>query len=133
MATRSSYLFIEEEDNEQTKIVSVYFHYDGYPKGHALKFCDWVKDGKIVDGFIDKNLLQFNGIGCLAAQFVNKFKDGVGGVYLQSVDSFGKGGEDYLYKIIVKNNNEIEFVASDFVEDNEIFRGSPNEFVEKFG
>jgi hypothetical protein len=133
MATRSSYLFIEQNEDDVKNIVSVYFHYDGYPKGHPLKFCDWIKDGEIVDGFGDKNGLQFNGIGCLAAQFVNKFKDGVGGVYLQSVDSFGQGGEDYLYKVIVKNDNEIEFVASDFEEGNEIFRGTPNEFVEKFG
>ena len=135
MGTRSTYRFIEQYKNEQNKIESnaialVYFQYDGYPSGHPSETAEWLASGKVVHGYGMTDTLQFNGAGCLIAQFIAKYKAGVGGVYVNRLDSRGQSWEDYLYDVIVKEDNTIEFVCYENNETpTEIFRGSPAEFV----
>jgi hypothetical protein len=140
MGTRSTYRIIEENNVgkkvkkiKQEPLCLIYFQYDGYPSGHPSETAEWLASGKVVNGYGASEELQFNGAGCLAAQMVAKFKDGVGGVYIQSLSSRGESWEDYLYDIIVKENYTIEFVA--YENDKtpiEIFRGTPSEFVAKY-
>jgi hypothetical protein len=130
MATRSSFLFSELNDGDIKKVCNVYIHYDGYPKGNALKFCEWVKDYKMVNGLSVNSDFEINGVGCLAAQFTKKFKEKAGGVYITSPSDWGNLGETYLYDVIVTDEEKIEFVA--YSDEQELFRGSPEEFLEKF-
>ncbi len=140
MGTRSTYRIIEENNVgkkvkkiKQSELCLIYFQYDGYPSGHPSETAEWLASGKVVNGYGLNDQLQFNGAGCLAAQMIAKFKEGVGGIYIHSLASRGNNWEDYLYDIIVKENNTIEFVAYENGETpTEIFRGTPSEFVAKF-
>ena len=88
MGTRSLTTFIETyKDNKgkekKEKIVTMYRQYDGYPTGHGIELAEFLASGKMVNGFgLGVDHLQFNGMGCLSAQVVSHFKDGVGGFYL---------------------------------------------------
>jgi hypothetical protein len=139
MGTRSTYRIIEQYKNEDSSIennelVLVYLQYDGYPTGHPLATAEWLLTGVVVNGFgLNEDKLIFNGAGCLAAQFIDRMKDGVGGTYINSLSSRGESGEDYLYDIIVKEDRSIEYVCYNN-DDNktEEFRGTPSEFVKKY-
>ena len=102
MGTRSTYRIIEQYKNEDSSIennelVLVYVQYDGYPTGHPITTAEWLSTGVVVNGFgLNQDKLIFNGAGCLAAQFIDKMKDGVGGTYINSLSSRGECGEDYL-------------------------------------
>ena len=141
MGTRSTYRIIEESSTgkkvkktKQDEICLIYRQFDGYPEGHPLETAEWLVSGRVVNGIgsNDTNLV-FNGAGCLAAQLVAKYKTEPGGTYIQSLKSRGQSWEDYLYDIIVKEDNSIEYVCyeNDTIP-NEIFRGTPNQFIEKF-
>lgn len=139
MGTRSTYRFIEQykddrNDTNENHLALVYFQYDGYPSGHPSETAEWLVSGEVVNGFgIGVEKLQFNGAGCLVAQFISKYKNGVGGVYVNSLDSRGKCWEDYLYDVIVKLDNSIEYVCYENDETpREIFRGSPKDFLTKY-
>ncbi len=138
MGTRSTYRIIEEykdEDNsiKESNLVLIYRQYDGYPTGHPLETAEWLASGKLVNGYGNTDTLQFNGGGCLAAQLIAKYKDGVGGTYIHNLESRGKSWEDYLYDIIIKIDNTIEYVCYENDEEPiEIFRGSPSKFVSKY-
>jgi hypothetical protein len=138
MGTRASYKFREKSskggyDNE---VCNVYFQYDGYPKGHPLDACKWMKRGKVVNGYNTTKSLIFNGVGCLTARFIDKFKKGVGNVYINPLKDWGECSEDYLYEVIVTDYKTIEFVAyrMDYTINKfvEFFRGSPKEYFKKY-
>jgi hypothetical protein len=60
-------------------------HSDGCPEGLGVEVRDFVVGKCIVNGISsrhDESKIA-NGAGCLAAQLVAHFKDGVGGVYIQ--------------------------------------------------
>lgn len=144
MGTRSTYRIIEKYRDEKGKTVTepltlVYFQYDGYPSGHPMETAEWLATAKVVNGFSmptenEEPPLVFNGAGCLAAQFIAKYKNGVGGVYIHTLSSRGKSWEDYLYDIIVDaDTKEIEYVC--YENDggrSPKFRGKPEDFVKHF-
>jgi hypothetical protein len=135
MGTRSTYRIIRQYKEEKTDICLVYFQYDGYPQGHPLTTAEWLSKANIVNGFglVDKDQVVFNGASCMAAQFVAKYKDGVGGVYIYPLSSRGNCGEDYMYDIVINEElRTIEYVCYNGYDDNEEFRGTPEEFVEKY-
>jgi hypothetical protein len=137
MGTRSTYRIIEQyTDDDKKKVVNqeiclMYRQFDGYPSGHPLETAEWLASGQVVNGYgVNVDTLLFNGAGCLAAQLVAKYKEGVGGTYLQPLNSRGNSWEDYLYDIIVKEDKSIEFVCyENGKRKKEIFRGSPSDFV----
>lgn len=151
MGTRSSYRVIERyyDTNKQKKLeqklINVYHQYDGYPDGHPLDTFKWLSKSIVVNGIgsivdengerpINENDIVFNGASCLAAQLIAKQKDGVGGVYVKPISSFGKCWENYLYDIIVDfNTKEITIKAyHNGKRKTVIFEGTPVEYVEKF-
>lgn len=140
MGTRSTYRVIQEittgkkvKKLKQEPLCLIYLQYDGYPSGHPCETAEWLASGKVVNGFGMTEELQFNGAGCLAAQLIAKYKQGVGGTYLHALGERGKCWEDYLYDIIVKEDYTIEYVAyENDVVPTEIFRGTPSEFVAKY-
>jgi hypothetical protein len=140
MGTRSTYRIIEQytDDNNNVKnqdLVLVYRQYDGYPEGHPIDTARWLESGKLVNGIgANETQLVFNGAGCLAAQLIAKFKDGAGGTYIHPMSHRGKCWEDYLYDIIIKTDNTIEYVCYENYgkRPKELFRGTPEQFIEKY-
>jgi hypothetical protein len=150
MGTRSTYRVIEEWTDDrpeakvkkgQNKLVLLYAQFDGYPEGHPMDTAEWLASGRVVNGFSpSEEGLKFNGAGCLAAQLVAKFKDGVGGYYIHPMSHRGTCWENYTYDIIVKEDNTIEYIAYEVgggfngkkPRFKKIFQGSPFEFIVKF-
>jgi hypothetical protein len=145
MGTRSTYRVIQQWTDRDTarikrqNLVLLYAQYDGYPDGHPLDTARWLASGKVVNGFgVMQQPLLFNGAGCLAAQLIAKYKDGVGGHYIYPMNHRGNCGEDYIYDIIVKDDREIEYIAyqwdlkNDKVAFKKIFQGTPEDFILKF-
>lgn len=132
MGTRSTYLVTKKYGDKTMPVILFYHQFDGYPDGHPKEVAEWLSKGVVVNGLGSKQpLLVFNGCGCLAAQFVAKFKEHAGGQYLYTIDSRGNCGEDYLYEIIVDDEKfTIEFVACNS-DGTEFYRGTPGGFVEK--
>ena len=140
MGTRSTYRIIEQYKDDNNKVtneplVLVYRQYDGYPEGHPMDTAQWLASGKMVNGIgAGETELVFNGAGCLAAQLIERMKDGAGGTYIHSLKSRGKCWEDYLYDIIITPDNKIEYVCYENYgkKPKEVFRGTPEQFVEKY-
>ena len=109
----------------------MYRQFDGYPSGHPCETAEWLASGEVVNGFSsNETKLIFNGAGCLAAQLVAKYKTEPGGTYLNPLKHRGKCWEDYLYDIIVKEDQTIEFVCyENGKRKTEVFRGLPSDFV----
>lgn len=147
MGTRSTYRVIETGKKDyvngewidkpwQQKIMLMYFQYDGYPEGRPMDVAEFLNSGKVVNGIsMSENApVIFNGAGCLAAQLVEKFKDGPGGTYLHPVNHRGHCGEDYSYDILVDSDTkEIKMKAWDIGWGNrrnkKLFEGTPAEFI----
>ncbi len=124
MGTRSTIRFTDERN---TPYVTIYQQYDGYIDGVGHELAQFIAERQIVNGFSDRNALQANGIGCLIAQFIAKFKDGVGNLYVDPIDSFGE--EDYNYLVVVKDDNSVEITVDRWGE-NVIFKGTPQQLLE---
>jgi hypothetical protein len=118
MGTRSL-TFVYDGDKP---LVNMYRQFDGYPSGHGVELAEFLASGKMVNGYSSKTEKQFNGMGCLAAQMIAEFKDGVGGFYIHAVTDTDCW-QDYEYhvyenKVVVKNPTEV------------IFEGTWNNFLE---
>ena len=109
MGTRSLTFVYEGE----MPIVNMYRQFDGYPTGHGQELADFLLSGELVNGYSKKQSVQFNGMGCLAAQMIAYFKNTVGGFYIHSVDSTDcwQEYEYHVYedKVVVKNPTEVIF------------------------
>lgn len=145
MGTRSLTTFIETYTERETgkkrknEVVTMYRQYDGYPTGHGIELAEFLADGEVVNGYSMTDTKQFNGMGCLSAQVVAHFKDGVGGFYLQRANK--NSGEEYRYHVIHdydKGTLEIQVFEVGYMNKKDeyvnktrtIFKGSPTEFVE---
>ena len=101
-------------DGEQP-IINMYRQFDGYPSGHGQELAEFLNSfDAITNGIsLGENRKTANGMGCLAAQMIVNFKNGVGGFYIYSVDSTNCW-QDYEYqvyenKVVVKNPSEVIF------------------------
>ena len=132
MGTRSITKVTQEDGKVQ--LVAMYRQYDGYPDGHGLELCEFLKNKKIINGIPigepTENLA--NGMGCLAAQMVAYFKTDVGGIYL---DPGFSTHIDYSYEIYLSENNEIRLKMWSWWEDENSepeFDGTVLEFMNKY-
>ena len=94
-------------------IINMYRQFDGYPEGHGQELAEFLLSGKMVNGFSSTSEKQFNGMGCLAAQMIAEFKNGVGGFYIHSVTDTDCW-QDYEYhvyedKVVIKDPSEVIF------------------------
>lgn len=145
MSTRSNYRVIEKGVYEgkpwNNIFVLLYIQMDGYPSGHPSEIAEWLASGTVVNGLgiNQKEQLLFNGAGCLAAQLVEKMKDGPGGAYIYPIQHRGKCGEEYVYDIIVDSDTQtIEFIAYEVnggwgdkpLRFKKLYSGAPAGFAE---
>ncbi len=99
-------------DNNET-LVTIYKHWDGDSFGSELY--DFLKDMVVVNGFTVDNKKRANGMGCLAAQLIAHFKDGIGDLYIVSNNTRTEDFS-YQYKIFVENN-KLSIIAYDSDND----------------
>lgn len=97
-----------------TPIVCMYRQFDGYPEGHGMELAEFLNGGRIVNGLTMRNEKVFNGMGCLAAQMVAKFKSEPGGFYLHAPILGRDDWQEYEYhvfedKVVVKEPIEVIF------------------------
>jgi len=99
MGTRS--LTVVQErwtgDEEPTEVMVMYRQMDGYPTCHGQELADFLAPLTMVNGMGDERQIA-NGMGCLAAQIVQHFKNGPGGIYLYA-SGVRDCGEDYVYTV----------------------------------
>jgi hypothetical protein len=138
MGTRSLTTFIQpykDKNGKQKKVklVTMYRQYDGYPSGHGIQLADFLAGGTMVDGFaLDEKRLEFNGMGCLAAQAIAHFKKGVGGFYLEPVGA-KDCWEEYRYEVIGNGaGQEVTLRCYDVYASKWIFEGTPKEFISTY-
>ncbi len=93
MGTRSNTLVFDDGK----RVINMYRHMDGYPSGHGLELAEFLLPVKLCNGLtlVDTGRMA-NGMGCLAAQIVAHFKDGVGAFYLESS---ARADNDYAYYV----------------------------------
>lgn len=102
MGTRCLTFVYEKYGQVQKPVVNMYRQFDGYPEGHGAELAEFLKSGRMVNGLdgVGKEL-QFNGMGCLAAQMIANFKESPGGFYIHPTD-VTDCGQDYEYHIYLK-------------------------------
>lgn len=103
MGTRSTIGFIEAYNDSKDKdrylyrkICKIYQQYDGYLSGVGQNLVDFLKSGKPVNGINSRDKKVFNGIGCLAAQYVAENKQGAGNLYITQLTDT----QEYNYDVI---------------------------------
>jgi hypothetical protein len=86
MGTRSlTYVY-----SDKTPVVCMYRQFDGYPSGHGAELSEFLNGFEIVNGFAAVKPKLANSMGCLAAQMIAHFKVGVGGFYLEPVETWSR-------------------------------------------
>ena len=139
--SRECPIYDEEYNNKtyETKqnILCMYRQYDGYLSGYGMELAKFLQDFTVVNGYNSLTPKRSaNGMGCLAAQLIAHFKDGIGNVYIYHPDA-EDCGEEYTYTIskLGKDNICIKVHAiSGWGEDYAkklIFEGTPKQLIEK--
>ncbi|MEP6789506.1 MAG: hypothetical protein ABJB40_13790 [Acidobacteriota bacterium] len=96
MGTRSLTVVLNEEGDE---ICVLYRQMDGYPTGHGTDLKEFLDGMSVVNGYGSSTPKgAANGMGCLAAQIIAHFKDGIGNFYLYPAGT-RDCGEEYIYTI----------------------------------
>jgi hypothetical protein len=85
MGTRSNTVVINTGHSPEVVLLNMYRQMDGYLSGHGKDLYEFLKDMQICNGYGTEQQKGrwANGMGCLAAQIVANFKDGIGGIYLE--------------------------------------------------
>ena len=115
---------------ENTPVVCMYRHYDGYPSGHGVELSEFLTQlefGMGISG--NPELYSFaNGMGCLAAQMISFFKKSPGGIYIYPVDLDQACWQEYEYHV---TDSSVKVVLNGYEEPDEvIFEGSYEEFFD---
>ena len=138
MGTRALTFVYEKYGQIQKPVVNMYRQYDGYPTGHGAELAEFLNGGELVNGLGVESQLQFNGMGCLAAQMVAHFKQSPGGFYIHPTD-VTDCGQDYEYHVYLKKDelhievvdcgcNMFGMTMSD--KHDSVFKGNLKEFIE---
>ena len=109
MGTRATVKFFEtgSKGSRPKLLLSVYHQYDGYTDGVGKALVEFISGLRLVNGFGSRDSAVANGAGCLAAQYLAKFKDGVGNVYCTTADD----EQDYDYEVRVPFNGKTDAIT----------------------
>jgi len=87
-----------------------------------------LQDFNVVNGYNpDTPERSANGMGCLAAQLITHFKDGIGNIYIHEPND-SDCGEEYTYTIY-EEEGKVCIRAYDVWAKKIIFDGSPKEML----
>lgn len=127
MGTRSLTIFVDEHEKE---IVVMYCQYDGYPEHHGMELASFLSGMKIVNGIplpVEKNKIA-NGMSCLSAQVVAKFKNQAGYTYLYPAGT-RNAGEEWLYTVYGKIGYEVRISVTEAYEGKVVFDGTASDML----
>ena len=80
MGTRSKTTIFDENGKP---LLSFYRQMDGYFEDHGQDLQDFLSEMVVVNGYgTNTPSKAANGMGCLAAQLIAHFKNGIGGIYI---------------------------------------------------
>lgn len=114
-------------------LVNVYQQYDGYPEYMAVEYAEWLQGLSIGNGLAGENKLHAfaNGVGCLAAQFIARFKDRPGNLYLSPIDN-ELGWVEYIYTLYPKGGHDTYMSIYKVSTRTVIFVGKPDAVLKKY-
>lgn len=129
MGTRSITTIIDSQWGKPVKLCTMYRQYDGYPSGHGKELSEFLSGMRVCNGYGTEQAKGkwANGAGCLAAQMVAHFKDGIGGIYLTAPRTELEG-EDYGYEI--KINEDLSITVKVMDGSKKAFEGTVKDFAE---
>tara|TARA_Y100001937_G_C7034068_1_gene291449 strand:- start:344 stop:811 length:468 start_codon:yes stop_codon:yes gene_type:complete len=117
-----------EVHEEKQNILCMYRQYDGYLSGHGAELAEFLHGFNIVNGIrLGTPKRTANGMGCLAAQLIAHFKDGIGNIYIHNPND-KDCGEEYTYTIY-EEGGKVCIRAYDVWAEKIIFDGSPEEML----
>ena len=122
----------EENNNKVHKttqnILCMYRQYDGYLSGHGAELAEFLQDFNVVNGYnMDTPKRSANGMGCLAAQLIAHFKDGIGNIYIHEPNE-SDCGEEYTYTVY-EEDGKVRVRAYDVWAKKIIFDGTPKQML----
>lgn len=85
-------------DKDGAVLVSMYRQFDGYQDAHGAELKEFLNSLSLVNGLSGDREDIANGMGCLAAFLVAKFKVKAGGFYLYSTQE-DQSYIDYIYEV----------------------------------
>lgn len=109
MGTRSHTNFIDATNGDNDLVCTIYQQYDGYVSYLGKNIAEFLSGKGIVNGFSGRDVTQANGIGCLIAQYIAKFKDGIGNLYVMKPKESNlaiNGWLEYVYNIYVHEKKQ---------------------------
>lgn len=136
MGTRSLTIF----EGDGMEYAVMYRQYDGSPEWHGEQLAAFLQNMPLVNGYSPGEQQAANGMGCLAAQVVAHFKQGIGNVYLYPSGT-REAWEDYRYHVIAPDVPFGERVAAimrvvaagyDGAPDTTLFEGTAEQFLTQF-
>lgn len=127
MGTRSLIRF----NQDGKEIACIYQQFDGYPSAVGATLAEFLKSGDQVNGIrVGGKGKVFNGMGCMAAQFVAENKDGAGGLYLYAPGSTDCG-EEYVYQVNGGfDRSPLNIKCTEMYEGKTLFDGDVDGFLE---
>lgn len=140
MGTRSATLFI---DGNQT-VCHLYRQYDGYPSGHGVDLAR-ACDVKLCNGYTREQAdgAWANGIACLAATAVARFKTGIGNIYLHGLDENPSDWVEYVYVVTAGAPGRPPRIACATqtgpwpfnvqASAGHVFTGTPRQWIARYG
>ena len=134
MGTRSLVHFYNEpfEDREEKIITSIYRQMDGYYDGRGIELATFLSRITLVDGITmgQGPGTHANGMGCLAAQWIEFEKDNrIGNVYLNEPQLASKDDIFIEYEYEVRAvDGELELTTRGHEDSDLPFKGSPADF-----
>lgn len=99
MSTRSLTVIVDADRGNEVCVL--YRHCDGYPTGRGAELKEFLSGFSVTNGIRDYGNKTANGAGCLAAQMVKHFKDGVGQFYIYAAGTRDVW-EEYTYVVTAK-------------------------------
>lgn len=127
MGTRCLTRVYDGTGKQSIPCVVMYRQFDGYPEGHGLDLAEFL-DGMVVVNGIGAGTPNraANGAGCLAAQLVVQFKEGIGGIYLETFD-YPCDYVDYVYDVSAGVGEPITIQTHGY--GRVLFEGTVEEFT----
>ena len=105
---------------------------NGRLKDMAVKYAMWLKDIRImIPGCLDHtdDEIQADGVACFAAQFIAKFKDEAGQMYLRRINNHIPYAVEYIYTLYPLEGEDTVMSIYKVSTDTVIFIGKPEEIL----
>jgi hypothetical protein len=109
-------------------LVTIYGQQDGYMAGHG-KLLAGILEGKTMVNGYSKDVMVFNGPGCMAATIIAGLKKGVGNYYIYAPGATDEDDVSYVYTIRSVNYAEPTIKVTSRAAGT-MFDGDATAFVE---